>query len=213
METPIRHSLIAREGWLFIGLALLIAYAVYLLTGFPVSVPLWGLALLLIYMFRDPPREIPPTPLAVLSPADGRVEMIDHIRDPYLNREAVRIGVQIGVLDVYSARSPVEGKIAQQWFVAGREGGKKEDERPRYAQWISTDEGDDVVLMMYAGPWTHRPHCYVHSGERVGQGQRCGYIRFGARVDVLIPSNSRVEVKPGEPVKAGSDIIAHLVHR
>ena len=86
------------------------------------------------------------------------------------------------------------------------------DEAKTFAQWIQSDEGDDVVLIVESGLLNSRPQCYAHSGERIGQGQRCGYIRFGAPVHVLIPSSSRISVAVGDQVNAGSDIIATLVH-
>jgi phosphatidylserine decarboxylase len=80
-----------------------------------------------------------------------------------------------------------------------------------YAQWVQSDEGDDMVMVMEAGNPLSQPRCYAHSGERVGQGQRCGFLRFGAQVDVLLPASSRVEVKIGDEVMGGSDLIATLV--
>jgi len=58
----------------------------------------------------------------------------------------------------------------------------------------------------------HAPRCYVHSGERIGQGQRCGIVPFGALVDVYVPLNSKVDIKVGDHVRAGSDTLATLVH-
>jgi len=81
-----------------------------------------------------------------------------------------------------------------------------------YAQWIQSDEKDDLVLVIEVNSRMPRPKCYVQSGERIGQGQRCGFIRFGSRVDVLIPVTSRISVSVGDDVLAGSDIIATLVH-
>ena len=87
------------------------------------------------------------------------------------------------------------------------------DERSiSYAQWIQSDEKDDVLLIIETSRRSSRPKCYVQSGERIGQGQRCGFIRFGSQVDVLVPVSSRVSVSVGDDVLAGSDIIATLVH-
>jgi phosphatidylserine decarboxylase len=83
----------------------------------------------------------------------------------------------------------------------------------QYSSWIKTDEDDDVVVVMGSSSSGRSPRCYIQSGERVGQGQRCGYARFGAKLTLYIPVNSRVEVKPGDNIHAGSDILAKLVHK
>lgn len=80
-----------------------------------------------------------------------------------------------------------------------------------YAQWIQSDEGDDVVMVMEASRLVPRPRCYAHSGERIGQGQRCGFLRFGSQVDVLLSGSSRIEVTVGDYVNGGSGIIGTLV--
>ena len=200
-----RRSLIAREGWLVIALALGLAGAVWQFLGFAWSLPLWLLSLLLLWLFRDPRREIPSTPLGVVSPADGRIESVETVRDPYLDREALRIRIAMSHTGVFATRSPVEGKIMD--MVRAAEGALP------HGVWIRTDEGDDVVVAMYRGPLHSVPRCYVRYGDRVGQGQRCGYVTLGSRVDVYVPANSKVRVREGDRVRAGSDLIAVLVHK
>ncbi len=80
------------------------------------------------------------------------------------------------------------------------------------AQWIQSDEDDDIIVCMQNDKITRRPGCMAHSGERIGQGQRCGFIHFGAVIELLIPINSRIDVKKSAKVLAGSDILATLVH-
>ena len=67
------------------------------------------------------------------------------------------------------------------------------------------------MLVVEAGAFVPKPHCYAHSGERIGQGQRCGFFRFGTQVDVLVPESSRIDVKVADKVLAGTGIIATLV--
>jgi phosphatidylserine decarboxylase len=78
---------------------------------------------------------------------------------------------------------------------------------------LQTDEGDDLVMVMHRGALRNLPQCYVQVGERVGQGQRCGYVSMGGRVEVYLPCNSRPLAKPGSQVRAGADVIATLVHK
>ncbi|MDT8384749.1 MAG: phosphatidylserine decarboxylase [Gammaproteobacteria bacterium] len=219
MTLTYRYPLIAREGWTWIAVAVVSALIVYLLYG-PVSAPLWLLVLVLLFLFRDPARKVPAVPLGILSPVDGKVVAIDTVDDAYLDRQALRIRIRMGITSVYSAHSPLEGKVLQQWLGSpGRAAADAKDaagtadgKSIRYAQWIQSDEQDDVVMVIETSPRSPRPRCYAQSGERIGQGQRCGFIRFGSQVDVLIPLESRVAVAVGDAVLAGSDIIATLVH-
>ena len=220
MMLTYRYPLIAREGWLWIAAVAIPALIVHMLYGL-VSVPLWLLTLVLLFLFRDPARKIPAVPLGIVSPVSGKIVAVDTVYDAYLNREAVSISIKMGFTSVYSARIPMEGKVVEQWLgsplrvtpVAQTVTDQAVTAKSvSYAQWIQNDEQDDVVLIIETSTHAPRPRCYVHSGERVGQGQRCGFIRFGSRVDVLIPVGSRVSVSVGDDVLAGSDIIATLVH-
>ncbi len=182
--------------------------AVYNLLGPGWSVPLWFVCLVMLYLYRDPHREIPSSPLAVVSPADGTViTTAQGVIDPYLQRPSTLLEIEMNRTGVYGTRSPVEGKVLEPQHVSGGEG-----DRPQ-GVWLKTDEDDDVVIAMHRGPLNNLPRCLVRFGERVGQGQRCGYIEFGGRIEVYLPKSSRIEVQPGSRVRAGSDVIATLLHR
>jgi len=211
--------MIAREGLPYFlipaGLAIYISWQFGLLAG----LPLWLLIGLFIYLFRDPGRTIPSVPLAVVSPADGTVENVEQVYDVLLERQAIRLRISIGLADVYTVRSAIEGKIMEQWFPTSPSlrTARERDEHQllravRFANWTQTDEGDDVLLCLSGGSPLARPHCYVQSGERIGQGHRCGYIPFGAFIDLYLPDTSRIEVEAGDHVTAGSDTLATLVH-
>ena len=81
--------------------------------GWGWSLPLWLACGAIVYLYRDPHREIPSSPLAVVSPADGVVTAVEEVSDPYLNREAVRLDIRMSYAGVYSTRSPVEGKVLE----------------------------------------------------------------------------------------------------
>lgn len=202
-----RYPLIAREGWLSIFLAGGAAAAVLYEFGWGLSLPLWALVLALLIMFRDPVRDVPATPFAVVSPADGRIETIETVRDPYIDRDAQRISIRMHPYGVFSTRSPAEGRMLEP-----RRTGADGQPLP-HGVWLQTDEGDDLVIVMNRGPLHNAPRCYVRFGERVGQGQRCGFITLGSSIDLFLPGNSRVRVQPGERVHAGADVIAQLVHK
>jgi phosphatidylserine decarboxylase len=208
------RTFIAREGQPLVLSALIAAAAVHYAYGWLYALPLWLLSATVAFMFRNPVRPIPSSPLAVVSPVDGRVVAVEQMEDPYLKRSALRIVLCMSALSVYFSRSPIEGKVLNVWRAGGSEGllARITASGRRTALWIQTDEGDDVVFVMEHGLLS-RPRCYAHTGERLGQGQRCGYIPFGGCIEVLLPTNARIERRVGGEVLAGSDVLATLVHK
>ncbi len=203
-----RYTLIARQGRPFIILAVIMIAAVAYYLGWAASLPFLPIPALLLYMFRDPQREIPPAPLAVVSPVDGRIMAIDHVRDHYLDRDAVRIRIRMNPMGVYTMRSPIEGKVIEQWFVTDKAQLRAGD--PAFAQWVQTDEGDDMVLAIHPGALHQRPSCYVQSGERIGQGQRCGYMSLGSNIEIFIPANAVLHIERGQTVIGGESNLAEF---
>jgi len=198
-----RYPLVAHEGWTFIGVALAIASVLAIFVSYIYAVPLLLLAFVLMYFYRDPPRRSPPLPLAVICPVDGYINKIEEARDPWLERPARCISINMSRHGVYSIRSPIEGKVQEQWnpdVAAGY-----------YAMWVQSDEQDDVTWGIETrGP--RGPECYVQPGERVGQGQRCGFFIPGTSVDMYLPLNSRVDVEVGQRVLSGESVVVTLVH-
>ncbi len=175
------------------------------LFSWKLALPVWLACAWVVFVFRDPPRRVPSVPLAIVSPVDGKVLSVSQTRDDRLQREALRIAITMRWFDVYSLRSPTEGKVMKTWFSAA-DGRNKASA----SLWIQTDETDDVVTSISGGFWWWKPRCEVHSGERVGQGQRCGFMDFGSEVEILLPESSIAEVEPGDLVVSGESIIAHL---
>lgn len=199
-----RYPLIAREGWPSMLLVGAVAATVGFELGWLWSLPLWTLVAGLAFLFRDPARRVPASPLAVVSPVDGRVSAIETVKDPYLDRDAQRISIRMHSYGVFSTRAPVEGKIL--------EPRNSEPGRPR-GVWLRTDGGDDLVVVMNRGPLRNAPRCYVRFGERVGQGQRCGFVTLGSDLEIYLPVGSRVKIHAGDQVRAGTDVIAQLAHK
>ena len=208
------HPYIAREGWLFIGALAASGFMAKFYFGLLAALPLWLLCIALAYLFRDPNRVIPPAPLGVVSPADGEVLAIEPVYDDYLKRDANKIAIRMNRFGTYATRAPIEGKILQHWHLPTDEASDNDVEAlDRYAMWLQTDENDDVVLVMGVGIKALKPTCYHHTGERIGQGERCGLVRFGGYIEVLLPLDARIEVTVGDTVEAGSDILATLIHQ
>ena len=208
------HPIIAREGWLFLAIAVVASLAASYFLGFLWSLPFWVAALFVLQFFRDPPREAPADPQAVLSPADGRIVSITKARDPYLDREALKVSVFMNVFNVHSNRSPVDGKVQKRWYHPGSflnaALDKASDENERNALWLRTPGGADVTCVQIAGLVARRVLCYVGEGAELERGQRFGFIRFGSRVDVYLPPDAQPKAALGDTVYATESVLAWL---
>ena len=207
------HPIIAREGWPFVALALLLAVWATLWPTW-LAVPLWLLALAMVMFFRDPPRMAPDAPMAVLSPADGRIVAVEQARDLVADRDALKISVHIGLLNSHANRIPVTGTVARVQYFPGRKFNATLDksslENERNAVVIHTNHGHHVTAVQIAGTVARRILCHVHPGDVVTSGQRYGFIRFGSRVDVYLPPSARPRVAIGDKVSATSTVLADL---
>ncbi len=201
-----RYPVIAREGWSYIALTVCLALVLHLFS-WKLALPAWLATAWLLLVFRDPPRDIPARPLGILSPVDGKVLSVEQANDPYLKREALRIVISMRWFDVYSLRSPTEGKVVETWLP-----GSDSKSDASAILWIQTDEKDDVVTSILGGFWLWKPMCETRSGERVGQGARCGFMRFGSKVELMLPKLAVATVKPGDVVTSGESVIANLIH-
>ncbi|MEE8327309.1 MAG: phosphatidylserine decarboxylase, partial [Nitrosomonadaceae bacterium] len=200
------HPFFAREGWPFIAGAVAIATLVSMFAGWIWSVPFWIIALFVLQFFRDPPRIVPQKANAVLSPADGRIVAVENTQDPYLKRDAIKVSVFMNVFNVHSNRSPVDGRVYNEWYFPGKfinaSLPKASLENERNALWIKTDNDLDITCVQIAGLIAKRIVCHTKIGEHLVRGQRFGFIRFGSRVDVYLPLNTEVKVNIGDKVYA-----------
>jgi phosphatidylserine decarboxylase len=214
VRPPYPHPLIAREGWPFLGIAVAAALAVAWLAGWWWSLPLWLAALFVLQFFRDPPREVPDEPRAVVSPADGRIVAVEKARDPWLERDALKISVFMNVFNVHSNRAPVDGTVQQVWYHAGRflnaALDKASVDNERNALWFRTRTGVDVTCVQVAGLIARRILCYVSAGAELQRGERFGFIRFGSRVDVYLPLDAQPVAAIGDKVYAAESVLARL---
>jgi phosphatidylserine decarboxylase len=208
------HPIIAREGWPFLGIAVAVSLGIHYFCGWAWALPAWAITLFILQFFRDPGRELPADPQAVVSPADGRVVLVGRATDPYLNREALKISVFMNVFNVHSNRSPVDGTVKQRWYHPGSFLNAALDkaslENERNALWLQTRGGTDVTCVQIAGLIARRILCYVEAGASLERGQRYGFIRFGSRVDVYVPLDAEVKAALGDKVYATETILARL---
>jgi phosphatidylserine decarboxylase len=213
-ESLYPHPLLAREGWVFIALSILVAAAVAGFAGWLWSIPFWLVAVFIIQFFRDPARVPPPGEKLVLAPADGRIVSVERIRDPYLQRDALRLSVFMNVFNVHSNRSPVDGEVREIWYTAGTFLNAALDKastgNERNALWLRTEHGADVTCVQIAGLIARRILCYVDRGTRLRRGERFGFIRFGSRVDVYLPADAAPRARVGDSVYAGVSVLAEF---
>jgi len=213
MNSNYPHPIIAREGWPFLAVSAAAAVVVSWFAGWW-SLPVWIVALFVLQFFRDPARPIPGDAKTVVSPADGRIVVVENAEDPYLKRPAIKVSVFMNVFNVHSNRAPVDGEVKQVWYHAGSFFNAALDkaslENERNALWLKTTSGHDVTCVQVAGLIARRILCYVKVGDALMRGQRYGFIRFGSRVDVYLPPGSIVKAALGDKVSASSTILAIL---
>ena len=210
---PYPHPIIARGGWPFVAGSLLAAIMVHVWAGFWWALPLWIVALFILQFFRDPPRTPPADPNAVVSPADGRIVVVERARDPYLDRDAIKLSVFMNVFNAHSNRSPYEGDVRKKWYHAGSflnaSFSKASLENERAAIWLATDRGD-ITVVQVAGLIARRIICHAKEGQHLKRGDRFGFIRFGSRVDVYLPLTAVPKASVGDKVYATSTTLAVL---
>lgn len=212
--TPYPHPIIAREGWPFIAIALLVAAGIHGYAGFGWAAFPWLVVLFMLQFFRDPPRRIPAEAGAVLSPADGRIVSVEKARDPYLERDALKISVFMNVFNAHSNRSPVDGVVGKTWYFPGKffnaDLAKASTENERAVIYLRTPDGIDVTCVQVAGLIARRILCYAKEGRQLARGERFGFIRFGSRVDVYLPLAASPRVTVGDKVYATESVLATL---
>ena len=206
------HPIIAKEGWPFIAGALVLALLAS--NAGLMSLPFWVIFIFCVQFFRDPARVIAGGPKSVIAPADGRIVVVEEADDPYLNRRALKVSVFMNVFNVHSNRAPIESDVQQKWYIPGSflnaDLNKASIENERCALHLKTTDGRDITCVQIAGLIARRILNYVDAGTKLTAGQRYGFIRFGSRVDLYLPLDSKVKVVIGEKVYASSTILAEL---
>ena len=211
----------AREGLAFIVVAALVALGTFGLALSRRSWPLWLLAFCLTvialwvaYFFRDPLRSGERGDRLVISPADGKVVLITEVDEPtFMKGRAKRVSVFMNVFNVHVNRYPVSGVVeyverkAGRFLNAATEQSSLENEQSS----IGITSGDRRILVkQIAGLIARRIITDSKQGDHVTQGERMGLIRFGSRVDVFLPMDADIRVKPGDIAVAGVTVLADL---
>jgi phosphatidylserine decarboxylase len=204
---------IAREGWPYIATLLGLGGALAFWVP-SLGAVVFALGLFSAFFFRDPERSIPQDPRLVLSPADGRIVRVAPApADNPLGAGAFQVSIFLSVFDVHVNRSPISGRIEE---VEYRKGAflPAFDEKAslRNEQNSVTVAGKEVkiVFRQIAGLIARRIVFRKRAGDPVERGERVGMIKFGSRVDVLLPDGVAPRVGRGDRVRGGTSVIGEL---
>ncbi len=203
---------IAKEGFLFLIPCALLTFFLALMGWKILTVLGILLTLFIAFFFRNPKREIPSLPNAILSPADGRIIYVgEYDEDRLLKERALKVSIFMSLFDVHINRAPVSGKVIErnyhpgQFLVANREKSSLLNEQN--ALVLETEDRLKILLIQIAGFVARRIVCYAKAGDTLRMGEIIGMIRFGSRIDLYLPVAIRPVVRVGQHVKGGESII------
>ena len=209
-----RRIPIAKQGLPYI-LSLAVSLIVLLLLGWTIlTILALILLILVINFFRDPERVIPEVAEAVLAPADGKIIFAGKtFEDRFLNKEALKISIFMNIFDVHVNRIPYSGEVEEvhyekgTFFAANLDKASLDNEHNAVVLRISG--GEKIAFVQIAGLIARRIDCWLKRGDQVQRGERFGMIRFGSRLDVFLPTNSKLAINKGQRVKAGESILCY----
>jgi len=203
-----------KDGY-FYGVGLLVAAALlFWLTSWPLALVPVLLAAFFLWFFRDPQRAIPAGPGLVVSPGDGLVTETIRLDTPQGPRQ--RISIFLSVFDVHVNRSPIGGTISEIRYQKGKYlNAMNPASADQNEQNIVTVRGEgpdapEIVFKQIAGLLARRIVFVPKVGDTIARGERVGLIKFGSRVDVVLPADAELRVKVGERVKGGASVLAAL---
>ena len=216
---------IHKEGYKPIAIAAIIFAVLNLLSFYFISyalpalswlifIILFGLLLFIISFFRIPNRRLTKDDTKVVAPADGKVVVIEEMFDEeYFKEKRLQISIFMSPANVHVNRNPLSGEVTYNQYHKGKYlvawNPKSSTENERHSVVIRHTKGE-ILVKQIAGALAKRIINYLQVGQQVTQTNELGFIRFGSRVDVLLPVGTRVEVELNQVVKGGVTILASL---
>ncbi len=200
-----------RDGYFYGVGSLLAAGLIIWLAAWPYAIPVLLVGAFCLWFFRDPERQIPTLPGAIVSPGDGKVTDVSVINSG--GTEQTRISIFLSVFNVHVNRSPIAGVIRDVRYQRGKFiNAMAANSAEENEQNIVTVEGEGrtVVFKQIAGLIARRIIFNLKVGDHVACGQRVGLIKFGSRVDVVFDTDAAVQVKLGDCVNGGATVLAVL---
>ncbi|SHE36857.1 phosphatidylserine decarboxylase [Fodinibius roseus] len=212
----------AREGYSNIFatvlFALLVSLGAYYLNHW-VSHIIYGvmalLVLFILYFFRDPDRDITPGENLVLSPADGNIVLVEEVEEgEYIKEAAIQISIFLSPLDVHVNRLPVSGRLEYLeyhpgvYLMAWDHRASSMNERADFG--IRHKSGMKIFFRQITGFLARRIVYHIQKGDELTAGERFGMMKFGSRMDILVPADVEINVSKGEKAVAGKTILATI---
>ncbi len=202
---------IAPEGYPFVGFFAVASAVALFAVGLHAAAVLFALVLFMLFFFRDPERHVPPDK-GFISPADGRVVSIapQYERD-HLKTNALRISIFMSPFNVHVNRSPCDGEVLAVKHTPGsfkaafKESASLKNEN---TAMLLKNGSDNILVRQVAGFLARRTVCRVRPGSTLKRGERFGMIKFSSRLDIYLPSDVRVIVRPNDRVRAGETLLA-----
>ena len=204
-----------KEGYFIIGVACVITLLLFMIWDFLGFI---GLILtgFIVYFFRDPERVSPDDKNAILSVADGVVDVIQEVEAPKelgldSSKTYNRVSVFLNTFNVHVQRIPMSGKIEKLEYIQGKylniTNDKYHEDNERQLCLMKTTQGFEIIFVQIAGMVARRIVCNLKEGQEVKAGERYGCIKFGSRVDLYLPKDIEIKVKVGQTMIAGETVI------
>ncbi len=170
------------------------------------------LLLFIISFFRIPKRMLTIREDAIVAPADGRVVAIEEVQaDEYFTDRRIQVSIFMSPLNVHVNRNPVTAEVAYSQYHKGKYlmawHPKSSTENERHSV-VYRKDGKEILVKQIAGAMAKRIINYLKTGQKVKQSEEMGFIKFGSRVDLLLPLDAKVQVKIGDKPKGGVTVIA-----
>jgi phosphatidylserine decarboxylase len=210
-------KIIAISAIIFAGLNLISFY--FISFHFPwlswlIFVATLGLLLFIISFFRLPNRKLTIDNNKIIAPADGKVVVIEETIDPeYFKEKRLQVSIFMSPANVHVNRNPVAGEVIYNQYHKGKYlvawNPKSSTENERHSVVIKQGK-TEILVKQIAGALAKRIINYLEVGQKVEQGNELGFIRFGSRVDLLLPLGTKLHVQLNETVKGGVTVIASL---
>jgi phosphatidylserine decarboxylase len=213
MKVPVTP--VAREGYPFIVFMAFATLVFALLRYDSIAVLSLFLTGFVLYFFRDPERIVPGAEDAVVSPADGKVILVEKIFDDrFVHEHVYKVSVFMSIFDVHVNRLPYPGEVEKIQYAAGSFYAANTDQgglaNEHCAVILSTPKNFRYAVVQIAGLVARRIVCWAEKGDVIERGSRFGLIRFGSRVDIYLPQQMQIEVRSGQRVRAGETIIGYI---
>ncbi len=206
---------VAREGYPFIAFIAFATLVAALLEYEFFATLLLFLTGFVFYFFRDPERIIPDSEDSVVSPADGKVILVEKIFDDrFVNEHVYKVSIFMSIFDVHVNRLPFAGVVEKIQYASGSFYAANTDQgglaNEHCALILSTSKDFRYAVVQVAGLVARRIVCWAEKGDTLERGSRFGLIRFGSRVDIYLPQQAQIEVRSGQRVRAGETIIGYI---